>query len=91
MYLTGQTHGTPSYTDPSADTSDLIVPGAWDMLMRDFKETPPVYIIDSTGSNRIFWGRYPMEKYPRLYDFVLARYRLERSIDGYDLYRRIDE
>lgn len=70
------------------DTSENIFPGAWDFLKEDFEKHPPVLIIDTSPSNYRMYGRYPMQKFPFLHQFVKKNYRFEAAIRGMDIYRR---
>lgn len=62
------------------------VPEAWDMLMRDLDAAPPAYILDTSPGDYNF--AFPPERYPRLWEFIAARYRVETTIAGVRLFRR---
>ena len=62
------------------------VPEAWDMLMRDLKRAPPAYILDTSPGDYNF--SFPPERYPHLWAFIAARYRVETTIAGVRLFRR---
>ncbi|MBX3749979.1 MAG: glycosyltransferase family 39 protein [Opitutaceae bacterium] len=59
---------------PERDTDYAIVPGAMETLLDDLETHRPVFFVDcSPGPNRA-WNKYPLEKFPRLAQFVHERY-----------------
>ena len=79
--LTGHIFGSPVSWDPAYDTSDRIVPGAWDNLRQDFEAHPPRYIIDTDAVRRV--PVYRIEKYPFLRDYLAEGYReVHRTAEG---------
>jgi hypothetical protein len=57
---------------PERDTSDRILPGAWDNLTRDFLVHPPRYIVDvEVGPS----ARYPAGQFPILAHLLATEYR----------------
>ena len=50
------------------DTSDKVVPGAWDRLWEDFQRWPPAMIIDTGGARGYL--KYPLNRQTRLWDLV---------------------
>jgi hypothetical protein len=54
--------------DPMIDTSDKVVPGAWDRLWEDFQRWPPAMIIDTGGARGYL--KYPLNRQTRLWDLV---------------------
>lgn len=69
------------------DESKWIVPGSWAMLDSDLMANQPELIIDMSpiSSN---WDVHPISRYPILQDY-LETYRLEKTIQGAHIYRRI--
>jgi hypothetical protein len=67
--LTGYIFGPPL---PERDTSDRILPGAWDNLTRDFMVHSPRYIVDvEVGPS----ARYPASQFPILAHLLATEYR----------------
>lgn len=62
------------------------VPEAWDLLMHDLEAAPPAYILDTSPGDYNF--AFPPEHYPRLWDFMTARYRPETTVAGVRMFRR---
>lgn len=62
------------------------VPEAWDMLMRDLEAAPPAYILDTSPGDYNF--AFAPERYPRLWEFIAARYRVETTVAGVRMFRR---
>ncbi len=86
--LTGHIFGSPVSWDPDYDTSDRIVPGAWDNLRQDFGRHAPRYIIDTDAVRPR--PMYPIAKYPVLRDYLATEYReVFRAADGI-VYERTD-
>jgi 4-amino-4-deoxy-L-arabinose transferase-like glycosyltransferase len=76
--LTGHIFGV---WDSTYDTSDRIVPGAWDNLRADFQRHPPRYIIDTDGLLQP--PTYPITRYPYLRDYLRRNYQeVHRASDG---------
>jgi len=76
--LTGHIFGV---WDPKLDTSNRIVPGAWDSLRSDFTAHPPRYIIDTDGI--VQPTTYPIARYPYLRDYLGRYYHaVFRASDG---------
>lgn len=85
--LTGHIFGSPVSWDPAYDTSDRIVPGAWENLRQDFARHPPRYIIDTDAVRAR--PVYPVTRYPFLREYLAASYReVFRAPDGV-VYERI--
>jgi 4-amino-4-deoxy-L-arabinose transferase-like glycosyltransferase len=84
--LTGYVFGNPRSWDPSFDTSDRILPGAWDNLERDFADHPPALILDTDAARAV--PRYPMRSFPQLRRILDAGYvEVARTPDAV-IYRR---
>lgn len=71
--LTGHIFGSPVSWDPGFDTSDRIVPGAWENLRQDFDRHPPRYILDTDAVRAR--PVYVIAKYPFLRDYLARGYR----------------
>jgi hypothetical protein len=85
--LTGHIFGSPVSWDPAFDTSDRIVPGAWENLRQDFERHPPRYIIDTDAVRAR--PVYVISRYPYLRDYLAANFRVAyRAPDGI-VYQRI--
>jgi len=79
--LTGHIFGSPVSWDPNYDTTDRIVPGAWDNLRQDFERHPPRYVIDTDAVRKT--PVYRIAKYPFLRDYLANGYReVFRAGDG---------
>lgn len=62
------------------DTSYAIIPGTWEILMEELKDNKPAYIVDTTYAG---WGgyiKYPLEKFPELYNFIKDNYVLDAVV-----------
>jgi 4-amino-4-deoxy-L-arabinose transferase-like glycosyltransferase len=85
--LTGHIFGSPVSWDPDYDTSDRIVPGAWDNLRQDFERHPPRYIIDTDAVRKR--PVYVIAKYPWLRDYLANGFREVFKADDGIVYERI--
>ena len=86
--LTGYIFGSPLSWDPNHDTSDRIVPGSWDNLVRDFERTPPLFIIDTESARTI--PKYPVEHFPVLQSILARNYYEVATLPGGTVFRRIE-
>jgi hypothetical protein len=81
---------------PGLDTSEHIVPGAWDILLRELTATRPSLVIDTVPGNHRYYRKYPIAEYPALAAFLGRGYRRvppvldERGRPYFDLYVRND-
>jgi 4-amino-4-deoxy-L-arabinose transferase-like glycosyltransferase len=75
--LTGLVFGSDL---PGLDTRNRIVPGAWAQLEEDFRQHPPLLIVDlQTGSNT----QYPVHDFPVLSRLLAERYEpVARTAEG---------
>ena len=86
--LTGYVFGSPHAWDPAYDTSDRILPGAWQHFSEDVVRHPPRYIIDTDAARPV--AKYPAAKFPILRELLAEHYRLVfRARDGL-VYERVD-
>jgi hypothetical protein len=84
--LTGHIFGSPLTWSPTFDTSDRILPGAWDNLRLDFIKAAPQYIVDCDAARAV--PRYPINNFHYLHAIVANCYSLEaETADGY-IYRK---
>jgi len=60
--------------DPRIDTSDKIVPGSWETLMKELQTNRPVFIVDTTPGDYLRYIKYPIDKFPLLQRFVAEHY-----------------
>jgi 4-amino-4-deoxy-L-arabinose transferase-like glycosyltransferase len=80
--LTGHIFGSPLTWDPNFDTSDRILPGAWDNLRADFVKAAPQYIVDCDAARAV--PRYPITDFKYLHAVIDNCYSLEaKTADGY--------
>lgn len=89
--LTGYVFGSPHSWDPTFDTSDRVVPGAWQHFIDDVSRHPPRYIIDVEGVRTV--PRYPVEQFPVLRRLLAGSYEEVYEGEHGIVYRRrgVDE
>lgn len=75
-YLTGLIPWTNCRFD--LDTSNAIVPGAWDIFMQEMQKNKPVYILDTSPGNYRCYAKYPPEKFPVFASFLEKNYTVEK-------------
>ncbi len=81
---------------PGVDTSAHIVPGSWDVLLRELEASRPAAVIDTVPGNHRFYRKYPIASFPRLEAFLDTGYRRAVRVPGrngrpyYDVYLRKD-
>ncbi len=86
--LTGYIFGSPLSDDPDYDTSERILPGAWETLEREFTEHPPLFFVDTDPSTPA--KKYPPSKFPYLRRLLEEKYREVFATEEGVVYRRIE-
>ncbi len=87
-WLTGRAPGTDAAKDPNLDTSIYITPGSWELFFADMEENRPVYFVDTSPGDHHDYGKYPVDEFPALREYIDGHYALETSTCGADIYRR---
>ena len=87
MWLTGYKPGNDLNENDRSDIAWTEAPEAWQMLEADLKHNKPALIIDTSPGNYHDFGRYPINDYPILKDFVTENCRIETRIADMDIYR----
>jgi dolichyl-phosphate-mannose-protein mannosyltransferase len=75
-----------NYKDAERTTS----PEAWEIFSQDMEKNQPIYVVNTSPANIHEYGYFPMEDYPILKEYVAQHYRLETTIDGVEIYRRLE-
>ena len=84
--LTGYIFGSPLSRDPHHDTSDRVLPGAWDSLRVDFLRHPADYFYDDESVRSP--AKYPVRDFPFLSALLEREYEVVLETPDGDLYRR---
>jgi len=87
--LTGYVFGSPLSDDPLHDSTERILPGAWETLAREFAEHPPILFVDTDPGTVA--KKYPPTRYPYLRRLLAEEYREVFATPEGVVYRRIDE
>jgi 4-amino-4-deoxy-L-arabinose transferase-like glycosyltransferase len=87
-WLTGRAPGTDAAKDPDFDSSVFITPGSWRLFFEDMRRNRPVYFVDTSPGDHHDYGKYPIDRYPGLKQFIEDNYQLEAKVAGADVYRR---
>ena len=85
--FTGRIFGSPSADDPTHDTTERILPGAWETLEREFAEHPPLFFVDTNPGTEA--KKYPPTNYPYLRRLLAEEYREVFATPEGVVYRRI--
>jgi hypothetical protein len=85
--LTGYVSGNLASVRGEAEP-DPIVPEHWDWLMGDLERRQATFIVDTAPAGIYRWDRYPIERYPRLRDYLAEHYEAADSVDAVRIYRR---
>ncbi len=64
-------------------------PQVWTWFFRDLRRSEPKFIVDTSHTDIRSADLSPMSHYPRLARYVERHYRLDRTIDGLDVYIRL--
>ncbi len=57
--------------------------------MSDLKINPPVYFVDTSTADHFGYSRFPIKNYPELFEFISENYRLDRTINKINIYKRV--
>jgi hypothetical protein len=88
--LTGYLAGNDAAIAGRVDTRHRIVASHWDDLIADLERSRPAHIVDTAPADLNGWGRFALERFPRLLELVRRHYYLHSTIDGAHVYRRMD-
>jgi 4-amino-4-deoxy-L-arabinose transferase-like glycosyltransferase len=86
--LSGYVAGNDAAIEGRVNTDDRISSAHWDLLMSELEDHPPDYFVDTAPGDLNHWGRYPLERFPRLSTFVARHYRFDSHVSGAALYLR---
>jgi hypothetical protein len=87
-FVTGESPGTPTETGArNADANQD--PVRWQMLFDDLERRRPALLVDAAAAGWDGYGRYPLDRYPRLRAYVDGHYRPVEVSAGVVLYRRL--
>lgn len=68
------------HMEPEYDTSATIVPGTWDILMAELRDSRPALIIDTSPGRFRGYGKYPPQKFPLLRAMLAQQYAVAHEI-----------
>lgn len=63
-------------TADGIDTTYAIVPGSWDIFMNELYMNRPILIVDTSPGSFRYYGKYPIQKFPLLFNFMTKHYDL---------------
>ncbi|MDO8462411.1 MAG: glycosyltransferase family 39 protein [Deltaproteobacteria bacterium] len=88
-YLSGKVFGTANYKgEEEADSSDpVIMKEAWDLFLEDLQKHPPTLIMDMSPTGLDDYTDYPIERYPRLMEFISQHYVKEAPFQKATVFR----
>jgi hypothetical protein len=86
--LVGYVPGNPDTASGRVDTRRFVRPEHWDLLMQDLARNRPTYLLDTSAAGIHHWRRFPLERFPRLAQFVEAHYGWIDSVQRVGIYRR---
>ena len=87
--LTGYVFGNLANNRGELPAENREIRGHWDVLMRDLERGHTTFIVDTAPANIYRWGRYPIERYPRLNEYVARHFTGVADVGGVRVYRRI--
>jgi len=86
--LTGYVPGNRASASEDSGSERLIEPRHWGWLMEDLARNRPTYVLDTSPSGLHRWNRYPMHRFPRLWEWVKAEYEPVGAVGRVAIYRR---
>ncbi len=87
-YLTGYAAIGLGRRLPIETEDRLQVPGGFDQLLADLEERHAEVIVDTAPADLHLWSRYPLDRYPRLAEYVMRNFVYEAEVDHTVVYRR---
>lgn len=87
-YHTGKIWGGHLTDVDATDTDSHIIPRAWEQLMQDLQQHPPLFVVDSAAGRFDRFDRHPISRYPKLAALIGSRYDLVAVVSGVPIYRR---
>jgi 4-amino-4-deoxy-L-arabinose transferase-like glycosyltransferase len=66
---------------PGVDTSEHVVPDAWEILMRELEASRPGVVIDTAPGDHRYYAKYPISDYPLLQRFLERSYRPVATVE----------
>lgn len=81
--LIGLVH-SENYAPEDQDRSAWVLPGSVNQMMEDLRADPPAYFVDASQDANFLKGRYPVETYPQLCQWLRANYVYEFELAGAD-------
>ena len=87
-YLTGYAAIGLGRKLPIEAEDRLQVPGGFDQLLADLEDRHAEVIVDTAPADLHYWARYPLDRYPRLSEYVMRNFVREAEIDHTVVYRR---
>jgi hypothetical protein len=88
-YQTGHIWGTASNDLGGHPDRKGIPARSWDNLMADLERNKPDFIVDAAAGRLDKMDNEPIPHHPRMADFVGAHYRLDTTVLGVPIYRRV--
>jgi 4-amino-4-deoxy-L-arabinose transferase-like glycosyltransferase len=85
--LTGYIPGNLESIRGKISTDQYLVQEHWNWLMDDLRKNHATYILDTAPAGIYRWNRYPIQNYPRLWNFIRANYEPAGSVGGVQIYR----
>ena len=83
--LTGYVSGNLESLDRAASGG---VPLHWDWLFEDFQKNGVTYVLDTAPAAIYRWNHFPLDRFPRLKNFVNAEFDRIDTIEDVAIYRR---
>jgi len=90
-WMTGRISGNPHQGDKHFEETSLLAEKSWGYLFEDLEQFKPVYFIDTAPGNYHDYGKFPIQKYPQLVQYLEEKYRFETELNGAHFYRRKKE
>ena len=86
----------PAVNEDKENTDELIVPGTWEIFIKELQTNQPRFIIDTQPGDYRAYGKYPMNRYRALNEFLNQYYKKDSLFQQnhpsviFDLYKRIE-
>jgi hypothetical protein len=73
-----------NYVPEDQDRSAWVLPGGGEQMMADLRAEPPAYFVDASQDVNFIKGRYPVDTYPQLAEWLQDNYVYDFEVAGAD-------
>lgn len=88
-WMTGRVPG-PKSSRKGVQDQKFSYPLAWEKFWQDMKKRPPKFFVDTSPANIHGYKDYPLQKYPKLFQYLSKNYKKIEEVEKVVIYRLKD-